>query len=151
MNRLILKADINQCEFNGQINSGEVEARTLTVEMCDRLCSCAMAFVTFELADGTVYESKVTASMMHGSSRNSQPVREGFVAMIAPLTDSGLVCTLTSLAILSTGYSAGEGIKGLQIAIDAFGKAIPGVGEYLLLAILFHRHGRRSCEYHNDF
>ena len=78
-----------------------------------------------------------TASMMHGSSRNSQPVREGFVAMIAPLTDSGLVCTLTSLAILSTGYSAGEGMKGLQIAIDAFGKAIPGVGEYLLLAILF--------------
>lgn len=59
MDQLILKADINQCEFSGQINAGEVEARTLTVEMCDRLCSCAMAFVTFELADGTVYESKV--------------------------------------------------------------------------------------------
>ena len=60
MDQLILKADINQCEFSGQINTGEVEARTLTVEMCDRLCSCAMAFVTFELADGTMYESKVT-------------------------------------------------------------------------------------------
>lgn len=60
MDQLILKADINQCEFSGQINTGEVEARILTVEMCDRLCSCAVAFVTFELADGTVYESKVT-------------------------------------------------------------------------------------------
>ena len=60
MDQLILKADINLCEFSGQINSGEVEARTLTVEMCDRLCSCAMAFVTFETADGTMYESKVT-------------------------------------------------------------------------------------------
>lgn len=59
MDQLILKADINRCEFEGQINAGEVEARILTVEMCDRLCSCAMAFVTFELADGTVYESKV--------------------------------------------------------------------------------------------
>lgn len=78
-----------------------------------------------------------TASMMHGSSRNREPVREGFIAMIAPMTDSGLVCTLTSLAILCTGYTSGEGMKGLQIAIDAFGKAIPGAGQYLLLAILF--------------
>ncbi|NCC47093.1 MAG: amino acid carrier protein, partial [Bacteroidia bacterium] len=36
-----------------------------------------------------------TASMMHGASRNKQPIREGLVAMIGPSIDSGLVCTLT--------------------------------------------------------
>ena len=41
-----------------------------------------------------------TASMMHGASKNQEPVREGLVAMIGPSIDSGLVCTLTALAIL---------------------------------------------------
>ncbi|MFA6880040.1 MAG: amino acid carrier protein, partial [Bacteroidales bacterium] len=41
-----------------------------------------------------------TASMMHGASKNNEPVREGLVAMIGPSIDSGLVCTLTALAIL---------------------------------------------------
>ena len=41
-----------------------------------------------------------TASMMHGASKNNEPVKEGLVAMIGPSIDSGLVCTLTAIAIL---------------------------------------------------
>ena len=41
-----------------------------------------------------------TAMMMHGASRNTEPVREGFVAMLGPAIDSGLVCTLTAIPIL---------------------------------------------------
>ena len=44
-----------------------------------------------------------TASMMHGASKNNEPVKEGLVAMIGPSIDSGLVCTLTALAILING------------------------------------------------
>ena len=32
-----------------------------------------------------------TASMMHGASKNNQPVREGLIAMLGPLIDSGIV------------------------------------------------------------
>ena len=89
-----------------------------------------------------------TASMMHGASKNSEPVREGLVAMIGPSIDSGLVCTLTALAIL-IGASLdpsllpeAEGMgsmEGLKLALNAFNAAIPGVGNYLLfvMVILF--------------
>ncbi len=57
---MILKADINKCELIGfNANTNEVNVRVLKVEMCEEMCACAMAFATFELADGTVYESKI--------------------------------------------------------------------------------------------
>lgn len=77
-----------------------------------------------------------TATIMHGASRNDEPVREGLIAMLGPAIDSGFVCTLTALAILlGTDISGVEGVKGLSIAMDAFGSQIPG-GEYLLMVIV---------------
>lgn len=77
-----------------------------------------------------------TASIMHGESKNDEPVREGLIAMLGPSIDSGLVCTLTALAILLCGnIPAGGEIKGLEMAMDAFSSAIPG-GQYLLLLIV---------------
>lgn len=78
-----------------------------------------------------------TASLMHGASRNTEPVREGLVAMLGPSIDSGLVCTLTALAILLCVPEVGsaEGIQGLSIAMTAFGRGIP-YGHYLLLFVV---------------
>jgi hypothetical protein len=60
MEQITLKANINECIVeNWQSNTGEINARVMNVEMCDNLCSCARQFVTFELTDGTVYESLV--------------------------------------------------------------------------------------------
>lgn len=83
-----------------------------------------------------------TASMMHGASRNSEPVREGLVAMLGPSIDSGLVCTLTAIAILvgraidPSVLPAGGDIKGLAVALNAFDAAIPVAGRYLLFIIV---------------
>lgn len=77
-----------------------------------------------------------TASIMHGTSACKEPVREGLVAMLGPAIDSGFVCTLTALAILLCGdISSTDGIKGLEVAMDAFGGTIPG-GRYLLMVIV---------------
>lgn len=76
-----------------------------------------------------------TATIMHGSSRNNNPVREGLVAMLGPAIDSGLVCTLTAVAILLCGNIDVEGVKGLEVAMRAFGNAIPG-GAYMLMFIV---------------
>lgn len=77
-----------------------------------------------------------TATIMHGASANRQPVREGLIAMLGPSIDSGLVCTLTAVAILLCGdLQAVEGVKGLEVAMKAFGKAIP-MGEFLLMGIV---------------
>ena len=79
-----------------------------------------------------------TASMMHGASRNTDPIREGLIAMLGPAIDSGLVCTLTSIPILLAGQYAGmTDVKGLFIALNSFGALLPGVGHYLLMAIVF--------------
>lgn len=84
-----------------------------------------------------------TASMMHGASKNNEPVREGLVAMIGPSIDSGLVCTLTAIAILiqrdvlPLGDGISGSIAGLSVALQAFDASIPGVGKYLLLTMLF--------------
>ena len=79
-----------------------------------------------------------TASMMHGASKNTDPIREGLIAMLAPAIDSGFVCTLTAIPILLAGQYAGvEGVKGLYIALNSFGALLPGIGQYLLMAIVF--------------
>jgi AGCS family alanine or glycine:cation symporter len=80
-----------------------------------------------------------TASMMHGASKNTEPVREGLVAMIGPSIDSGLVCTLTALAILVNGNYEVSQLQGIQMAMNSFQVSIPGVGHYLLLgmAVIF--------------
>lgn len=86
-----------------------------------------------------------TASMMHGASKNNEPVREGLVAMIGPSIDSGLVCTLTAIAILIGSkidpsiMPAGSGMssmEGLKFAINAFNASIPMVGGYLLFIMV---------------
>ena len=74
-----------------------------------------------------------TASMMHGASKNTQPIREGLVAMIGPSIDSGLVCTLTALAILINAQYDVTQLQGIQMAMNSFEASIPGVGHYLLL------------------
>lgn len=78
-----------------------------------------------------------TASIMHGASRNNEPVREGLVAMLGPSIDSGFVCTLTAIAILLCVPEIQEshGIQGLSIAMTAFSRGIPG-GGYLLMFIV---------------
>ena len=84
-----------------------------------------------------------TASMMHGASKNNQPVKEGLVAMIGPSIDSGLVCTLTAIAILiqrdvlPLGDGISGSIAGLSVALQAFDASIPGLGKYFLLLMLF--------------
>lgn len=76
-----------------------------------------------------------TATLMHGASRNETPVREGLIAMLGPSIDSGLVCTLTAIAILLCGDVDVQGVQGLQVAVGAFSRGIPG-GEYILMLIV---------------
>ena len=77
-----------------------------------------------------------TGMMMHGASRNAEPVREGYVAMLGPAIDSGLVCTLTAIPILIADCYHVEGVKGLSVALGSFDALIPYVGQYLLMVMV---------------
>lgn len=55
--------------------------------------------------------------------------------MLGPAIDSGLVCTLTALAILLCGDISSGQLQGLTVAMQTFRTAIP-YGDMFLLAIV---------------
>ncbi|AFL85171.1 Na+/alanine symporter [Belliella baltica DSM 15883] len=78
-----------------------------------------------------------TAPMVHGASKNNEPVREGLIAMLGPFIDTIIVCTLTALVILLTGVWETTENDGVRLTLSAFEMALPGLGKYLLmLAVL---------------
>lgn len=73
-----------------------------------------------------------TAPMAHGAAKTNEPVREGLVAMLGPIVDTIIVCTMTALALIITGvWNEGES-DGITLTADAFELALPGFGAYLL-------------------
>jgi AGCS family alanine or glycine:cation symporter len=73
-----------------------------------------------------------TAPMAHGAAKTNEPVREGLVAMLGPIVDTIIVCTLTALALIITGvWNVGE-VDGISLTAKAFEKALPGYGGLIL-------------------
>lgn len=74
-----------------------------------------------------------TAPMVHGASKNSEPIREGLIAMLGPFIDTIVVCTLTALVILLTGVWQSTESDGVRLTLAAFDMALPTYGRYLLM------------------
>jgi AGCS family alanine or glycine:cation symporter len=74
-----------------------------------------------------------TAPMVHGASRNREPIREGLIAMLGPFVDTIVVCTLTALVILLTGVWRDSENDGVRLTLEAFEMGIPVYGKYLLM------------------
>jgi len=78
-----------------------------------------------------------TAPMMHGNAKTNEPVREGLVAMIGPAIDTLLVCTLTALAILSTGVWRDTDSNGISLTLEAFNSVLPfGMGNVVVMIMV---------------
>lgn len=78
-----------------------------------------------------------TAPMAHGAAKTDEPVREGLVAMLGPVIDTLIVCTLTALAILVTGVWETTSDNGVSLTASAFKATMPGFGQYLLMICVF--------------
>ena len=78
-----------------------------------------------------------TEAMAHGAARTNEPTSEGLVAMIGPVIDTLVLCSLTALAILVTDVSLNQDLnQGILITKEAFAKGIPNntwIGPSLLL------------------
>ncbi len=70
--------------------------------------------------------------MAHGAARTNEPVREGLVAMLGPVVDTIIVCTLTALALIITGVWNNADVDGITLTARAFEMALPGFGGLLL-------------------
>jgi len=77
-----------------------------------------------------------TEAMAHGAAITKEPVREGLVAMIGPLIDTIIVCSVTGFIILSTGVWTDPNLNGILMTSAAFGLGLPGFGQPLLMFIV---------------
>ncbi len=72
-----------------------------------------------------------SAPIAHAAARTEEPVREGLVAMLGPLLDTLIICSMTALVILVTGaWRSGE--TGATLTSNAFSMALPGAGQWAL-------------------
>ncbi|NQU85548.1 MAG: alanine:cation symporter family protein [Mariniphaga sp.] len=73
-----------------------------------------------------------TAPMAHGAAKTSEPVREGLVAMLGPIIDTIIICTMTALAIIITNTWINSEADGITLTAHAFDVGIPVYGKYIL-------------------
>lgn len=78
-----------------------------------------------------------TAPMAMGASKSNEPVREGLVAMLSPVIDTIISCTLTALSILVTGVWMTREASGITLTSLAYRAAMPIGGDYVLLLCTF--------------
>jgi len=64
-----------------------------------------------------------SAAIAHAAAKTDEPIREGLVAMIGPVIDTIVVCTMTALAILITDAHLDPALDGMgaQVTASAFG------------------------------
>lgn len=79
-----------------------------------------------------------SASIAHAAVKTEEPISEGLVALLEPFIDTVVICTMTALVIIFTGYhsaSMSAGADGAQLTSMAFGSVISWFPYVLLVAI----------------
>jgi AGCS family alanine or glycine:cation symporter len=77
-----------------------------------------------------------TAPMAHGNAKTSEPVSEGYVAMLGPFIDTIVVCTLTAVTILISFNADAENLNGINLTTYAFTNVLGVSGKHLLGIII---------------
>lgn len=78
-----------------------------------------------------------SASIAHSASKTKHPVSEGVVALLEPFVDTVLVCTMTALVLIFTGFATDPaGLTGSELTSAAFSNVFPWFDWVLLIAIV---------------
>ena len=101
--------------------------------------------------------------MVHSSSNVREPVRQGMWGIFEVFFDTFVVCTMTAIVVLSSGYIdlntglAAEGVNDATLVSQAFGDAFGPVGEmFVAIAMLlfafttvlgWSQYGTKAVEY----
>lgn len=78
-----------------------------------------------------------TAAIAHSATRTSEPVSEGIVGSSGPMVDTMIICTMTALVLIFTGYHQGTGeLQGAAMTAAAFGSVFSWFPYLLTVAII---------------
>ena len=71
-----------------------------------------------------------SAPIAHAAAKTKYPIREGFVAMLEPLVDTLIICTMTALVIIFTDtWSSGQ--RGVALTAASFQNGLGGIHPFL--------------------
>lgn len=62
-----------------------------------------------------------SASIAHSASKTNKPISEGIVSLLEPFIDTVVICTMTALVLIFTGYAQNpQGLDGVALTTAAF-------------------------------
>lgn len=74
-----------------------------------------------------------SAPMVHATAIVDHPVRQGMYGLFEVFTDTVVICSLTSLAIITSGVLTGKPeLSGAQLSLSAFQAVLGGTGTMIL-------------------
>ena len=78
-----------------------------------------------------------SAAIAHSAAKTNEPISEGLVASVGPFIDTVIICTMTALVLIFTGfYNNPAGLEGSQLTSAAFGSVFSWF-PYLLMISVF--------------
>ncbi len=84
-----------------------------------------------------------SAPIAHAAAKTSVPVREGLVALLEPFIDTIVICTMTALVIITSGYFDPvdtvffNGLKGAELTAAAYRHHVPWGHHIVSLGLVF--------------
>ena len=76
-----------------------------------------------------------SASIAHSAVKTKYSASEGLVALLEPFIDTVVICTMTALVLIITGYHDVQGVEGAQMTSQAFGSVFSWFPYILVVAI----------------
>ncbi|MBL6964824.1 MAG: alanine:cation symporter family protein [Bacteroidetes bacterium] len=77
-----------------------------------------------------------SAAIAHSAVKTNEPITEGLVSLLEPFIDTVIICTMTALVIIFTGfYDNPAGLEGAQLTSAAFKSVFPWFPWVLVIAI----------------
>ena len=95
----------------------------------------AVMIIGFQRAAFSNEAGMGTEVMAIGASKNNQPIKSGLVAMIGPLIDTLIVCTITGLVILLSSDWIEGTYTGVSLTQKSFSNYLGSVGDLSLIHI----------------
>ncbi len=79
-----------------------------------------------------------SAAIAHSAVRTENPASEGVVALLEPFIDTVVVCTMTAMVIIITGFyvNPSGSMSGVDLTSQAFGSIIPWFPYVLTVAVV---------------
>ncbi|MDO6737252.1 sodium:alanine symporter family protein [Wenyingzhuangia sp. 2_MG-2023] len=78
-----------------------------------------------------------SATIAHAAVKTDEPITEGVVAMLGPFIDTIVICTMTALVLIFTGFAEDTtGLTGAELTSAAFSSLFPWFRYVLLVAIV---------------